>query len=113
MDGIISTCEAAASYLETPPDVIIPHSVDPEEFKPASDRRALWESLRHGGEYGIGMFGRVRPSKGTDLLVKAAIPILQQDPKPTIVIIGEATSKYQEFQKELQAEMVNRSRSYG
>ena len=105
MDGIISTCEAAASYLENPPEVIIPHGVDTEEFKPADDRKALWESLNHGGEYGIGMFGRVRPSKGTDLLVRAVIPLLKKDPKPTIVIIGETIPKYEAFQKELQAEI--------
>jgi len=105
MDGILSTCQAAANYLEEAPDAIIPHGVDLEEFSPAENREKLWESFGHGGEFGIAAFGRVRPSKGTDLLVKAAISILQKDPRPTVIIIGETTSKFKEFQNKLQIEI--------
>jgi len=105
MDGVISTCEAAAQYLDKAPDTIIPHGVDLNEFPPAKNRATLWKSFGHGGEFGIGIFGRVRESKGTDLLVRAAIPILKSDPRPTVVIIGETTSKYQPFQAELQSEI--------
>jgi len=105
MDGVITTCKAAKSYLEREPDVMIPHGVSLDEFCPAEDRKALWDSLGHGGDYGIGMFGRVRPSKGVDLLVRAAIPLMREDPKPTIVIIGKTTPKFASFQEELQKEI--------
>ena len=105
MDGILSTCQAAADYLEPPPDEIIPHGVNLEEFYPAPSRDTLWKSLGHGGEFGIGAFGRVRPSKGTDLLVRAAIPLLKADLRLTVIIIGETTSKYQAFQADLQSEI--------
>jgi len=87
------------------PDAIIPHGVDLAEFTPAQNRDALWESLGHGGEFGIGIFGRVRESKGVDLLVRAAIPILQKDPRPTIVIIGETLPKDEMYRAQLQREI--------
>ncbi len=105
MDGVLSTCQAAAQYLDAAPDTIIPHGVDLVEFTPAQNRAALWETLGHEGEFGIGIFGRVRESKGVDLLVRAAIPILQQDPRPTVVIIGETVAKDEAYQAELQREI--------
>lgn len=105
MDGVISTCEAAAGFLQEPPDALIPHGVDLEEFSPAEDREALWESFGHGGEFGIGVFGRVRASKGTDLLVRSAISVLKKDSRPTVVIIGETKPSERAFQEELQREI--------
>lgn len=102
MDGILSTCTAAAAYLEHSPDRIIPHGVDLVRYQPPADKGRAWQELGLPGEYGIGMFGRVRPQKGVDLLVEAAIPLLREDPGPTVVIVGETTPKYREFQESLQ-----------
>ena len=103
MDGVLSTCQAAAKFLESPPQALIPHGVDLQEFTPVEDRETAWKSFGHGGDFGIGIFGRVRPSKGIDLLVEAAIPLLQADSRPTIVIIGETTPKFQAYRDGLQA----------
>lgn len=88
MDGIISTCSAAATYLDRPPDVIIPHGVDVTRYRPPVSRADAWRALGFPGDFGIGMFGRVRPSKGTDLLVDAALELLPLHPGATIVICG-------------------------
>lgn len=98
MDGILSTCHAAAAYLEErPPDAIIPHGVDLERYTPPADRAAAWERLGLPGKYGIGIFGRVRPQKGIDVLIDAALPVLADHPDATVVVVGETTPKFLPF----------------
>ena len=102
MDGIITTCSAAASYLENKPDVVIPHGIDLERYHPPADKSAAWEKLGFPGKFGIGIFGRVRPQKGVDVLIDSAIPLLKDNPDPTVVIVGETTPKFRDFQSELE-----------
>ena len=97
MDSIISTCSAAASYLETPPDIIIPHGVDTTTFYPAEHREDCWKSLGLPGKYGIGIFGRVRHQKGLDRLIDAVIPLLPSRPDFTVVITGKIQSQDQAY----------------
>ena len=75
MDGIITTCNAANQYLDKPADAIIPHGVDLQRFHCSLDKTKDWAELGFGGKYGIGIFGRVRASKGVDLFVKAALTL--------------------------------------
>ncbi|MFT6862433.1 MAG: mannosyltransferase [Akkermansiaceae bacterium] len=105
MDGIVTTCSAANSYLRRPADIIIPHGIDLARYQPPSDKKRAWQALGFPGDYGIGIFGRVRPSKGIDLLVEAAIPLLKKDPAPSIIIVGETTPKFRDYQKQLQAKI--------
>ena len=105
MDGLITTCAGAASYLHRPADVTIPHGVDLERYRLPENKEAAWKALGYPGEFGIGIFGRVRPQKGTHLLVRAAIPLLRENPRATILIIGETTAKFQSFQQELEQEI--------
>lgn len=102
MDGIITTCSAAESYLKKKADVVIPHGIDLECYQPPEDKKKAWKSLGFPGEFGVGIFGRVRPQKGIDLLVEAAIPALQNNPAPTVVIVGETTPKFRNFQEGLE-----------
>lgn len=102
MDAIITTCDAANAYLEKSADVIIPHGVDIERYQAPEDHSEAWKSLGFPGEYGIGVFGRVRASKGIDVVVAAAIAVLLDDPAPTLIICGETQNKDQEFQAELE-----------
>ena len=97
MDSIISTCAAAASYLETPPDIIIPHGIDTATFYPSDDKAKSWQSLGLPGKYGIGIFGRIRKQKGLDRLIDAALPLLKQYPDFTIVITGQVQKKDQAY----------------
>jgi mannosyltransferase len=105
MDGILTTCTAAASYLENEADEMIPHGVDLTRYAPPPDKEAAWKKLGFPGKFGIGIFGRVRPQKGVDLLVRAAIPLLKENPDPTLVIVGETTPKFREFQHDLEQEI--------
>lgn len=102
MDAIVTTCSAAESYLEEKADVVIPHGIDLTRYQMPDDKKAAWQALGFPGEYGIGIFGRVRPQKGIDLLVDAALPILQENPDPTVVIVGETTPKFRSYQKSLE-----------
>jgi mannosyltransferase len=104
-DAIISTCSAAASYIKDGPDIIIPHGIDLDTYSPAKDRPALWREFGFPGQYGIGIFGRVRQQKGVDLLVRASIPLLKKHPEFTVVICGETTPDQQSFQDKLEAEV--------
>lgn len=108
MDGIITTCSAAASYLKKPADITIPHGIDTQRFHPPRDKKQAWQALGFPGDYGIGIFGRVRPQKGIDLLIDAAIPLLQKNPAPTLIIVGETTPKFRSYQNQLQ-EKINKA----
>eukprot|EP00112_Aurelia_sp_Birch-Aquarium-sp1_P007716 Seg18420.1 transcript_id=Seg18420.1/GoldUCD/mRNA.D3Y31 product="Lipopolysaccharide core biosynthesis mannosyltransferase LpcC" protein_id=Seg18420.1/GoldUCD/D3Y31 len=101
MDGIITTCTAAGSYLKRPADVIIPHGIDLDTYAPPADKTEAWNKLDFPGKYGIGVFGRVRPSKGIDLLVDGAIPALKQHPDATVIVCGETTPKFQSYEQDL------------
>lgn len=97
MDGLLSTCTAAARYMPEPPDLLIPHGIDHQLYYPADDRAAVWRQLALPGRYGIGIFGRVRHQKGVDLLVDAAIIVLPRYPEFVVVVVGEITADQQEF----------------
>ena len=62
-----------------------------------------WLELGFPGHYGVGIFGRVRPQKGTDLLIKAMIQVFKENPEygATVVIVGETTSKYESYLESL------------
>lgn len=99
MDAIITTSQTAARYLHhRQPDIIIPHGIDISTYQPASSRRAAWQATGLPGDYGIGIFGRVRHSKGVDVLVDATLPLLPEFPGATVVICGECISKDQSYQ---------------
>lgn len=101
MDGIISTNTASASYLSSPPAIIVPHGVDTVRYRPPANRAEAWRALGFPGDYGIGMFGRIRPSKGTDLLVDAALDLLPQHPGATVVICGGYRPSEREYRQKL------------
>jgi mannosyltransferase len=86
-DAVIATSKRAASLR---PNVagVVPHGVDTQCFCPPTDRARDWAQTRLPGRYGIGIFGRVRHGKGTDLFVEAMLRLLPRFPDFTAVIIG-------------------------
>ena len=102
MDRVISTSARTAAYLERPSDVIL-HGIDTSGFNPARDRDALRKSLGLPGGMIIGCFGRIRAQKGTDVFVRAMLPILKKRPDVTALVLGRATEQHQAFQRELEA----------
>ncbi len=97
MDAIITTCNAANSYLQQPADIIIPHGIDIEIFKPC--KKPVSENIQ------IGMFGRIRPSKGIDLLIDAIIPVLKENSNVTLNLIGETTPKFKLYLEQQKAKI--------
>jgi len=102
MDSIISTCKAAESYLKKSADIIIPHGIDTNLYQPAEDRALAWKNTGYPGERGIGVFGRIRSSKGIDTFVSAVLPVLLAQPDITAIICGETLPKFAGFQAALE-----------
>jgi mannosyltransferase len=96
MDGVIATSEMAASYLERKA-AVIPHGVDLTRFHPPEDKESAWRESGLPGRFGIGVFGRVRAQKGTDLFVEAMIRLLPEHPEWTAVITGLEAPEEKEF----------------
>jgi mannosyltransferase len=89
MDAVVTTSAKGASYV---PRVaaIVPHGVDVDRFVPASDRARAWEATGWPGRAGVGIVGRIRPEKGTDLFVEAMLRLLPARPALGAVVIGRA-----------------------
>jgi mannosyltransferase len=54
----------------------------------------------------VGIFGRVRPEKGTDVFVDAMLDVLPKFPEFTAVIVGLCQQQYYEFKKDLERRIV-------
>jgi len=98
MDTLISTSPRSASFLLRPVKAIVPHGVDTEIFKPASDRALAWSESGAPGRYGVGIFGRIRPQKGVEDFVAALCLVLPRYPDFTAIITGETTPKFAAFE---------------
>jgi|688.fasta_scaffold00475_2 mannosyltransferase len=86
-DAIVAVTDNAAGFLDRH-EAVIPHGIDVEAFRPPADKRAAWRESGLCGEFGIGVFGRVRPSKGTHLFVEALCELLPRHPSFTGIICG-------------------------
>ncbi len=104
MDALIAPTRAAASFLDRPVTVVS-HGVDSRVFYPPLDRRAEWASREVPGRYGIGVFGRIRPQKGTEEFVEAMIRVLPQREEWSAVLIGQITEEYRSFGMDLKSRL--------
>lgn len=96
MDAVIAPTAAAAAFLERPA-TIVPHGVDTGRFRPPADRAAAWAARGLPGRYGIGVFGRLRPGKGTGDFVAALLRVLPERPDWTAVLVGQTTPEQRPF----------------
>ena len=108
MDGVVSTTPEAASFVPNTTRVV-PHGISLERFAPPQDKLSAWSEAKLPGRYGIGVFGRVRPDKGSDLFVEAMLKVLPQFPDFCAVIAGLAQPQHQAFQDQL----IQRVRDHG
>lgn len=104
MDAVISTTPLAASFVPNT-TAVVPHGIDLSRFSPPADKLTAWADSGLPGQYGIGVFGRVRPDKGSDVFVQAMIQALPQLPGVTAVIAGLAQPQHQAYQQALQQQI--------
>jgi mannosyltransferase len=102
MDAVIATTPKAASVVPNT-TAVVPHGIDLQRFSPPPDKASAWADSGLPGRYGIGVFGRVRPDKGTDVFVDAMIAALPHLPEVTAVIAGRAMPQHEAYQRSLQA----------
>lgn len=87
MDGVVATTPEAAAFVPNTTRVVF-HGASLERFAPPEDKRTVWQRTGLPGKYGVGVFGRIRPTKGTDIYVDAMIEVLPRFPDFTAVITG-------------------------
>lgn len=105
MDQLISTSHKTARYLSQESEVIH-HGIDTDQFQPAQDKRALKERLGFASEaLLIGCFGRVRPTKGTDIYIDVLIKLMASNPSAQGIVLGRATPQFANFQTQLMEEV--------
>ncbi|WP_019221433.1 glycosyltransferase family 4 protein [Bartonella senegalensis] len=100
MDKVIATSVRTGTYLEVPHQVIM-HGIDVRRFSPPETLDDCFSSSGFPGKYAVGCFGRVRPSKGTDLFVDAMIRLLPRYPEWTALIAGRTIEQHYYFEKKL------------
>ena len=112
MDAVISTTPLAASFVPNT-TAVVPHGIDLSRFSSPANKLTIWNERTDSwgpwqqlpGQYGVGVFGRVRPDKGSDVFVEAMIQALPHLPEVTAVIAGLAQPQHQAYQQELQAKI--------
>ena len=100
-DAVITTSPRSAAFLERC-DAVIFHGVDCELFRPAEDRQQALVEVGLEGQQVIACFGRIRPSKGTDLVADALIELLPRHPHWVGVITGLCQGRDQSFLEVMQ-----------
>ena len=100
MDAVVASSPEAASYLPVPAKIIL-HGIDTSRYFPAEDRGREWRISGLPGDFGIAVFGRVRPQKGTDVFIDAMCRLLPKFPEFTAVIIGAVTADQRRFARRL------------
>ncbi len=101
MDGVVATTPEAASFVPNTTRVVF-HGASLERFTPPGNKADAWQRSGLPGKYGIGVFGRIRPAKGTDVFVDAMIRVLPQFPDFTAIITGQALAEHQDYLKAME-----------
>lgn len=104
MDAVIATTEKAASFLDVP-STVSHHGVNTTNFQPTVDRNLVRQELKLANRPTLGVFGRVRPQKGTGDLVDALVQVLPRYPAWQVIFVGAVTEAYVSYQNELEAKL--------
>jgi len=107
-DALIATSERSAAFLPCP-STVIHHGVDTEFYRPPAlegtpdlPARALPLQLSKTRHW-IGAFGRIRASKGSDLLVEALLQVLPDYPDFSAFFTGLCKPRDQAYVQAMQA----------
>jgi mannosyltransferase len=103
-DGLLIAKPHAPHGQESTINRIIHHGVDTRFFHPISsaEKKLRRTQVELPGDHLLGAFGRLRPSKGTDLFVDALIELLPRHPSWSAILTGLAQPNEMRFVKELQ-----------
>ena len=105
-DGVIATSERSAAFLPRC-TTVIHHGVDTHFYGPGEATGPGSSVLLACGvpknSYLIGAFGRIRPSKGTDLLVNALVEVLPDYPLFSAFFTGLCKPGEQAYLESMQA----------
>lgn len=101
MDAVVATTPLAASFVPNT-SAVVAHGIDLERFADTPDKRTAWAASGLPGAYGIGVFGRIRPDKGSDVFVEAMLRALPQLPGAHAVVAGLAKPEHQVFLRAMQ-----------
>lgn len=103
MDGVIATTPEAGGFVPNTTRVVF-HGANLERFSPPPapwTKSTVWQRTGLPGQYGIGVFGRIRPSKGSDIYVDAMIRLLPKYPQFTAVLTGLCTDEFSAYKAEI------------
>jgi mannosyltransferase len=102
-DAVIATSERSAAFLPRC-TTVIHHGVDTNFYRPGecSEERSCGVPQN---SYLIGAFGRIRPSKGTDLLVSALVEVLPEYPQFSAFFTGLCKPSEQAYLESMQAKI--------
>lgn len=100
MDGVISTTPEAASFVPNTTRVV-PHGISLERFSQPDSKLTVWERTGLPGRFGLGVFGRVRDDKGSDIFVEAMLELMPEFPEFTSVIAGLCQPQHENFKQAL------------
>ena len=104
-DAVIATSPRSAQFLDRC-DAVIFHGVDCQVFQPPANRQAALTEVGLAGKQVIASFGRIRPSKGTDLFVEALIQLLPRHSGWMGVVTGLCQRRDQPFLDSLRKRIV-------
>lgn len=110
MDGVVSTTPEAGSFVPNTTRVV-PHGISLERFSPPDNKLTVWERTGLPGRFGIGVFGRVRDDKGSDIFVEAMLDLMPEFPDFTAVIAGLCQPQHENFKQELVEKIQSRGLS--
>ncbi len=96
MDKVISVSSKAAQFMVSD-TVVVPHGVDLKRFGDTGELSFPWSKFT----IKIGIVGRVRPEKGTDIFLDSICQILPCYPEACAVVIGRTTSRHRKFKDRL------------
>ncbi|MCL2314991.1 MAG: glycosyltransferase family 4 protein [Proteobacteria bacterium] len=81
---------------------LVPHGIDLTRHAPPQNRQQSWTALGLGGRYGLGVVGRVRPSKGQGDFAKAMQPLWARYPEWQGLLLGLVKAEHTPWAKQLE-----------
>jgi len=100
MDALIASTKKAASFLELPAP-IVKHGIVVDNYQPPQSRQQARARCGLEERKTIGVYGRIRPQKGTCDLVEALVQTLPHQPDWQVVFVGESTQDFLGYRAEL------------